>query len=74
MARPDAVSYEHDYRTIQGPLNWVVPSAEDAHDVSCGFCPRCFSRLSGERTLCFDDEHENQCAECLVVWEEPSHD
>lgn len=75
MAEPrtDTVSYEHDYREFQGP----IVHRDATRDLPwidyfwSGFCPRCLSRLSWNRTLCFADELEDQCSECLTAWREP---
>lgn len=71
--RDDAVSYEHDYREVQGPvhLRTATPDLPWWHCFAGGYCPRCLARLSCERTLCFADERENECSECRIVWAAP---
>ena len=68
--RDDAVSYEHDFREKHGPyrVRDVEPSMQSAGYFEVDFCPQCCCRLSWNRTLCFADEAENQCYECLTVW------
>ena len=68
--RDDAVSYEHDYRTVHGPVVHLVARSDQPFFpwFYGGFCPRCCCRLSCNRTLCFPDEDENQCSECRVIW------
>ncbi len=68
--RDDAVPYSEDYREVQGPVHFRPPPAESGAFFA-GFCPRCFCRLSWNRTLCFADEREDECAECRVVWAAP---
>ena len=70
VQRDDALSYEHDYRDRQGPIEIKAATSDETwHDAFvAGFCPRCLSRLSWNRTSCFDDEREDQCAERLIAW------
>jgi len=68
--RDDTVGYEYDSRDVHGPVVhlYVEETMQFAPWFVTGFCPRCCSRLSWNRALCFPDEREDECAKCRVCW------